>query len=62
MEKGKLTFTRKPHQTLHFRYIDQYGKHQEVDLAFTDIVGRQAKVVIHAPKSMSITRGEILTS
>jgi sRNA-binding carbon storage regulator CsrA len=60
MANGKLNFTRKPSQTLHFQYLDQDGKHQEVNLAFTEIVGRQARVVIHAPKSMSITRGELI--
>jgi sRNA-binding carbon storage regulator CsrA len=61
MANGTLTLTRKPQQLLHLQFIDQDGKLQEVNLMISEINGQQAKVVIDAPKSVSITRGELLT-
>jgi sRNA-binding carbon storage regulator CsrA len=61
MENGKLTLTRKPQQELYLQFIDKDGHLQEVNLMISEINGQQAKVVIDAPKSVSITRGELLT-
>jgi sRNA-binding carbon storage regulator CsrA len=61
MENGKLTLTRKPNQPLYLQFIDKDGHLQEVNLMISEINGQQAKVVIDAPKSVSITRSELLT-
>jgi sRNA-binding carbon storage regulator CsrA len=60
MANGKLTLARKLHQPLYLQFIDQDGKLQEINLMISEINGQQAKVVIDAPKSVSITRGELL--
>tara|TARA_R110001599_G_scaffold316071_1_gene525127 strand:- start:339 stop:548 length:210 start_codon:yes stop_codon:yes gene_type:complete len=62
MENGKLTLTRKPNQPIYLQFINQYGKLQEINLMIGEINGQQVKVVIDAPKSVGITRGETLTN
>lgn len=60
MENGKLTLTRKPHQPLYFQFIDKDGSLQEINLMISEINSQQVKVVIDAPKTVSITRGELI--
>jgi sRNA-binding carbon storage regulator CsrA len=60
MANGTLTLTRKPHQPLNLQFIDQSGKLQEVNLIISEIIGQQARVVISAPQSVSINRGELI--
>ena len=62
MKNGKLVLTRKPNQPLYLQFIDQAGQLQEINVMLSDIAGQQAKLVIDAPKSVSITRGEIQTT
>lgn len=60
MSNGKLSLTRKPNQPLYLQFIDQDGNLREINLTVTSISGQQAKLVIDAPETVSITRGEIL--
>lgn len=62
MENGKLTLTRKLNQPLYLQFIDQDGRLQEINVTLKDISAQQAKLVIDAPKSVSITRGELLST
>ena len=62
MANGKLTLTRKRHQPINLQFIDKDGNLQEINLTISEINGQQARVVVDAPKSVSITRGELLTS
>jgi sRNA-binding carbon storage regulator CsrA len=60
MGNGKLKLTRKPNQPLYLQFIDQSGTLQEINISISEIIGQQAKVFIEAPKTVSITRGELL--
>lgn len=59
MANGRLATTRKINQPLQLQFIDQSGQLQEVIVMISDIAGSQAKLLIEAPQSVSITRGEI---
>ena len=60
MEHGTLCLTRKPNETLVFQYIDENCEQQEVTLTINQINSNQAKLMINAPMSMQIVRGELL--
>jgi sRNA-binding carbon storage regulator CsrA len=60
MANGTLVLARKLHQPLYLEYIDQNGKLQAINLMISEISGQQVKVVINAPKTVSITRGELI--
>lgn len=60
MDNGNLKLTRKPNQPLYLQFVDQNGSLQEINISISKISGQQAMFSIKAPKSVSVTRGELI--
>ena len=60
MSNGKLTLARKLNQPLYLQFIGHDGKHQEINLMISEINGQQSRILTEAPKTVSITRGELI--
>lgn len=60
MEHGRLSLTRKTDQPVVIQYTDEHGNDQQIILSVTQIRGAQARLMIDAPKSVSIVRQELL--